>query len=492
MTSDKCYENTPRAARAASSRTIRSAASDPYSSSKACAELVTTAYRRSYFAAPGAARVATARAGNVIGGGDRGEDRLLPDAVRAVEAGTPLRVRNAARGAALAARAEPSRRLSRCSRRPCTAATATRGRSGTSARAPRTSTTVGWIVERLAELWQGELSWELDEAAHPPEAAHLLLDSGAAEARARLASGRAGSSRRSSAPSNGTAASAPATTCARARSSRSTPSRRRWTVEPRRARDRHASRVSPASRARPPAVAAELRGRTRPSLGAMSPAALRTLPSRAPARARLRRAAERACSRSSLRAPARAGAPASTAPISEACYATAWQGLYGALDGGQTIANPAGLAGARHVSPGARGAGRRRACGGRGRARPGAPGRGPRRCARPRERARRPPRAAPAARGDAPPARRRASARPRRSATCRATRAPRPPRQMGISEIRMRKLMEGRARGAAGCLGEGRRARRGRSARARCVRRAGVADARARVRDARPRAASAT
>ena len=60
---------------------------DPYSSSKACAELVAAAYRRSFFTAADAPRVATARAGNVIGGGDWGEDRLLPDGVRAVESG---------------------------------------------------------------------------------------------------------------------------------------------------------------------------------------------------------------------------------------------------------------------------------------------------------------------------------------------------------------------------------------------------------------------
>jgi CDP-glucose 4,6-dehydratase len=69
---------------------------DPYSTSKACAELVTECYRKSYFSgvSPTAARVATARAGNVIGGGDWADDRLVPDLVRAAAAGTPLRVRN--------------------------------------------------------------------------------------------------------------------------------------------------------------------------------------------------------------------------------------------------------------------------------------------------------------------------------------------------------------------------------------------------------------
>jgi CDP-glucose 4,6-dehydratase len=67
---------------------------DPYSSSKACSELVTAAYRSSFFAGPDAPAVATARAGNVIGGGDWAPDRLVPDLMRAAAAGEPLLVRN--------------------------------------------------------------------------------------------------------------------------------------------------------------------------------------------------------------------------------------------------------------------------------------------------------------------------------------------------------------------------------------------------------------
>lgn len=67
---------------------------DPYSTSKACAELVTDSYRKSFFA--DGPRVATARAGNVIGGGDWSEDRLVPDIVRACLSGRPLHLRHAA------------------------------------------------------------------------------------------------------------------------------------------------------------------------------------------------------------------------------------------------------------------------------------------------------------------------------------------------------------------------------------------------------------
>lgn len=67
--------------------------SDPYSSSKACAELVSDCYRKSFFNT-GETRIATARAGNVIGGGDWAEDRLVPDLVRAANAGQALRIRH--------------------------------------------------------------------------------------------------------------------------------------------------------------------------------------------------------------------------------------------------------------------------------------------------------------------------------------------------------------------------------------------------------------
>lgn len=66
---------------------------DPYANSKSCSELVTSSYRKSFLEARGAA-VSTARAGNVIGGGDFAADRILPDCVRAVKAGRPIQVRN--------------------------------------------------------------------------------------------------------------------------------------------------------------------------------------------------------------------------------------------------------------------------------------------------------------------------------------------------------------------------------------------------------------
>jgi CDP-glucose 4,6-dehydratase len=92
VTSDKCYENNewvwgyrehdPMGGR------------DPYSSSKGCAELVSAAYRASFFSDPQGPQLATVRAGNVIGGGDWSVDRLVPDLIRALETGVPARLRN--------------------------------------------------------------------------------------------------------------------------------------------------------------------------------------------------------------------------------------------------------------------------------------------------------------------------------------------------------------------------------------------------------------
>ncbi len=178
VTSDKSYENTGEVSR----RFVEEdplGGEDPYSSSKACAELVASAYRRSFFAIDGAPHVATARAGNVIGGGDWGEDRLIADAVRAIERDEALLVRNphAVRpwqhvlnplaGYLLLAQALWEDHHA-----------ARAWNFGPPADDARTA---GWIVERLSELWGGALDWRLDERANPPEAQRLALDSSRAE-----------------------------------------------------------------------------------------------------------------------------------------------------------------------------------------------------------------------------------------------------------------------------------------------------------------------
>jgi CDP-glucose 4,6-dehydratase len=192
VTSDKCYENPESAAH----RFVEGdplGGSDPYSSSKACAELVTAAYRRSFFSlaedsaadtvshAPGRAgpRIATARAGNVIGGGDWGEDRLIGDIVRAVQAGETVKVRNPEAVRPWQHVLNPLSGYLRLAeelwRSPEAAQAWNFGPREGDAR------TVRWIVERLEELWGGTLRWELDGGENPPEAGRLELDSGRAE-----------------------------------------------------------------------------------------------------------------------------------------------------------------------------------------------------------------------------------------------------------------------------------------------------------------------
>ncbi len=92
VTTDKCYENTGTSE--GYRETDAMGGHDPYSASKGAAELVIASYRRSYFSASGSPGVASVRAGNVIGGGDRSADRLVPDLIRAVERNEVLPIRH--------------------------------------------------------------------------------------------------------------------------------------------------------------------------------------------------------------------------------------------------------------------------------------------------------------------------------------------------------------------------------------------------------------
>jgi CDP-glucose 4,6-dehydratase len=178
VTSDKCYEN-PSGGTRPFVEGDPLGGSDPYSSSKACVELLAAAYRRSFFAAEGSPRLGTARAGNVIGGGDWGEDRLVPDAVRAVATGEPLCVRNPSAVRPWQHVLSPLSGYLRLAEALAQGQEA--ARAWNFGPLAGDAQPVSWIVQRLAELWGGELSWQLDEAQNPPEAGYLALDSGAAE-----------------------------------------------------------------------------------------------------------------------------------------------------------------------------------------------------------------------------------------------------------------------------------------------------------------------
>jgi CDP-glucose 4,6-dehydratase len=148
---------------------------DPYSSSKACAEIVAASYRRSFFSGEGAALVATARAGNVIGGGDWADDRLVPDFVRAFERGEKLRLRNpdATRPwqhvlEPIAAYLTLGEALLAGERRFASA-----WNFGPRAEDAKT---VRWIADELCGLWDGAPGYEIDGGGHAHEARHLELD----------------------------------------------------------------------------------------------------------------------------------------------------------------------------------------------------------------------------------------------------------------------------------------------------------------------------
>jgi CDP-glucose 4,6-dehydratase len=172
VTSDKCYANRewPWGYRENEAK----GGHDPYSSSKACAELVTDAYRASFFPPGGHCRVATARAGNVIGGGDWGADRLLPDLIRGALAGTPVKIRRPSS-------VRPWQHVLDCL-------------SGYLVLAQRLwddpDLQGGWnfgpdasdqlaveeVIRLLTDLWPTRVDVEIDRSDHPHEAGLLALD----------------------------------------------------------------------------------------------------------------------------------------------------------------------------------------------------------------------------------------------------------------------------------------------------------------------------
>ena len=176
VTSDKCYENDGRPG--AYSEEDRLGGHDPYSSSKACAELVAQAFRRSFFAE---STVASARAGNVIGGGDWAHDRLVPDVMRAALADGEVHVRNPFSVRPWQHVLNPlSGYMLLAQSLAASPACAGGWNFGPE---EEESQTVGQIVQRIAELWPGQLRVSVDDGPHPHEARELRLDSSRARAK---------------------------------------------------------------------------------------------------------------------------------------------------------------------------------------------------------------------------------------------------------------------------------------------------------------------
>ncbi len=180
VTTDKCYENRewPWGYR----ENEPMGGHDPYSSSKACAELVSSAYRRSFLEADGIA-LATARAGNVIGGGDWAAERLVPDILRALENAEPVQIRNPHAIRPWQHVLEPLSGYLLLAER-------LHAHGQVNAEAwnfgPRDEDArpVKWVVENLCAAWGDEAAWSLQAGDHQHEASFLKLD--ISKARQRL------------------------------------------------------------------------------------------------------------------------------------------------------------------------------------------------------------------------------------------------------------------------------------------------------------------
>ncbi|MFI4939783.1 MAG: CDP-glucose 4,6-dehydratase [Burkholderiales bacterium] len=186
VTSDKCYENKEWLWGYRENEPM--GGYDPYSNSKGCAELVTAGYRNSYFnpekyAEHGIA-LASARAGNVIGGGDWALDRLIPDMLRAISCGEAVRIRNPDAIRPWQHVLEPLSGYLMLAealydKGPRYAEGWNFGPHDADAKP------VAWIIERLTHAWGEGATWEPDGQPQPHEAATLKLD--CSKARTRLA-----------------------------------------------------------------------------------------------------------------------------------------------------------------------------------------------------------------------------------------------------------------------------------------------------------------
>lgn len=178
VTTDKCYENREWVWGYREDEPM--GGYDPYSSSKGCAELVTSAYRRSFMQAQGVG-LASVRAGNVIGGGDWASDRLIPDILRAFEHQQPVIIRNPSATRPWQHVLEPLSGYlilaQKLFQEPQVYAEGWNFGPHDEDVKP-----VEWILNQMVSRWEGS-SWRLDQNAHPHEAGYLKLDISKAKAK---------------------------------------------------------------------------------------------------------------------------------------------------------------------------------------------------------------------------------------------------------------------------------------------------------------------
>ncbi|MFH7242862.1 MAG: CDP-glucose 4,6-dehydratase [Spirulina sp.] len=184
ITSDKCYENREWVWGYRENEAM--GGHDPYSNSKGCAELVTAAYRSSFFAPETfeshRVAVASVRAGNVIGGGDWALDRLIPDMIKAFHAGQPVLIRNPHAIRPWQHVLEPLGGYLLLAEKLWHHGSDLVGGWNFGPQ-DDDAKPVSWIVDRLTTLWGNGATWELDGGSHPHEAHYLKLDCSKAKAR---------------------------------------------------------------------------------------------------------------------------------------------------------------------------------------------------------------------------------------------------------------------------------------------------------------------
>jgi CDP-glucose 4,6-dehydratase len=177
VTTDKCYEN--REWVWGYRETDPMGGYDPYSSSKGCAELVTAAYRQSFFNPSIYERhrvgIASARAGNVIGGGDWSQDRLMPDIFRAIKNDRKVRIRNPESIRPWQHVLEPLYGYLTLAKRLVSDG-APYAEAYNFGPREESACTVGHLTKTVCNLWGDGAAWEMDEQAHPHEANYLKLD----------------------------------------------------------------------------------------------------------------------------------------------------------------------------------------------------------------------------------------------------------------------------------------------------------------------------
>lgn len=173
VTTDKCYENKDAATPFRETDSL--GGSDPYSSSKACSELISQAYAQSYFSESSSPAMVTARAGNVIGGGDWSDNRLIPDIIKGISECIPVEIRYPHAVRPWQFVLDPLKGYLMLAEQAWEHPLTVSG-SWNFGPSNASNKTVEWVVQETQHIWDNESNWRQDESAYPKESTYLSLD----------------------------------------------------------------------------------------------------------------------------------------------------------------------------------------------------------------------------------------------------------------------------------------------------------------------------